>query len=236
MPDLCRRCRQPEVMDQPELANLDHRRALAGLARINWFSGSAALLWPAIANEARANGEKPLRVLDIATGAGDVPLRLWRRAMQANLNVEFSACDISSTALDYARRRALAAGAPIRFFRLNAVSEEIPGDFDVITSSLFLHHLPDDAAQDFLRRAGAAARRMLLVHDLLRSRRGYWLAWLATRFLTASWVARIDGPLSIRGAFTCDEVESMAGSAGLERAAITRHWPERFLLTWRKPV
>jgi SAM-dependent methyltransferase len=221
-------------MDQPGLPERDHQRALAALVRINWVSQCTRRLWPPIRDLALELG-RPLRVLDVATGAGDVPLRLWRRARLSRLNVEFAGCDISETALNYARRRAASVGAGIRFFQLDALRDEMPHGFDVLTSSLFLHHLDESAALEFLRKIGNAARHLALVHDLVRSRQGYWLAWLATRFLSTSWVARIDGPLSIRGAFNCAEVETIAASAGLMGAAVTRHWPQRFLLKWRRP-
>src|SRR4051812_815774 len=78
-----RRC-QPEVMDQPGLCPDHHRAALRGLARLNLF-GSAGVLWPALAAMAKRIPGRPLRVLDLATGGGDVPLRLWRRARRSGV-------------------------------------------------------------------------------------------------------------------------------------------------------
>ncbi len=74
-----RRC-QPELMDEPGLDPERHRQALQGLARINWLSASDRILWHPIRALARELAGKPLRVLDIATGGGDVPIRLWQRA------------------------------------------------------------------------------------------------------------------------------------------------------------
>jgi hypothetical protein len=65
---------QPELMDQPGLDPARHRQALRGLRRINFWSRSAGILWPALAGLARA-AQRPLRVLDQATGGGDVPNR-----------------------------------------------------------------------------------------------------------------------------------------------------------------
>src|SRR5437763_3343791 len=96
LPVLPRRL-QPEVMDQPGLDPVRHRQALAGLRRINFFSGSAGILWPPLA--ALAYGAaRPVRVLDLATGGGDVPIRLWRRARRAGLPLEVEACDVSPVA------------------------------------------------------------------------------------------------------------------------------------------
>ena len=48
---LQQRCRRPEVMDQPDLSPARHAGALRGLARINFFSGSAGTLWPPLREE-----------------------------------------------------------------------------------------------------------------------------------------------------------------------------------------
>jgi SAM-dependent methyltransferase len=97
------RCRRPEEMDRPDLEPARHERALAGLARLNLWSGSAGILWPPLANLARRL-RRPLRVLDLASGAGDVPVRLWRRARRAGLSLEIDGCDRSATAVAHARR------------------------------------------------------------------------------------------------------------------------------------
>ena len=73
---------QPELMDDPALSADEHRRALRGLTRLNALSGSANVLWPAVRKLARELG-RPVRILDVATGAGDVPLQLCVRAARA---------------------------------------------------------------------------------------------------------------------------------------------------------
>ncbi len=227
---LAERDRRPEVMDDPGLDPAAHRAALRGLARINRFSCSDAILWPAIRELARTHGK--LRVLDVATGAGDVPIGLWQRAERAGLNVAFAGCDLSPTALDHARANARNAGADVQFFRHDAIGESFAEPYDVVTSSLFLHHLDDAQAIAVLGHMQAAAQRCVLVNDLTRSKSGYALAWLGCRLLTRSWVVHTDGPLSVRAAFTAVEATALANRAGLHPLAVTKHWPFRFLLRW----
>src|SRR5439155_5152985 len=110
---LDRRDRVPELMDRPGLDPAEHRAALAALARINRLSRSAGVLWPPIARLARAAG-RPVRVLDVATGAGDVPIRLAHEAeADGGLPITFEGCDISPTAVGEATRR---AGPAVRLF------------------------------------------------------------------------------------------------------------------------
>lgn len=221
-------------MDQPGLDRELHARALHGLARINRISGSENNLWRPIQELAAASAGRPLRILDIATGGGDVPIRLWQKARQAGFDLEIHAGDVSETALAFARRKAESVGATIAFFQVDALKDEWPAGFDVVTSSLFLHHLADDQAFLFLQRMRQAARHMALVNDLARSRWGYLAAWLGTRVLTRSDVVHIDGPRSVAAAFTLDEVRDLAERAGWNGARLRRRWPWRFLLEWRR--
>jgi hypothetical protein len=101
--------------------------------------------------------------------------------------------------------------------------------------TLFLHHLVQEDAEQLLRRMAKAARRCVLVDDLVRGRTGYFLAWAGARLLTSSRIVHVDGPLSVRSAFTLPEVRALAEKAGLHGARFRRHWPQRFLLSWRKP-
>ena len=235
MTSLTVRSKQPEIMDQPDLPIHQHQHALRGLARINWISGSDRLLWPAIQRLALEKSGRPLRVLDIATGGGDVPIRLFHRAKRAGLPIEFAAADISLTAIEHARQQAKQHGARVEFFALDALHAPLPTDYDVITSSLFLHHLEAGEATDLLRRMGQATRSMVLINDLIRSQPGYWLAWLGTRVLSRSAVVHVDGPRSVEGAFSMPEALRMAEAAGLHGARVEWRWPFRFLLQWSRP-
>src|SRR2546428_657097 len=62
------RCCRPEVMDQPGLEPARHDDALHGLARLNFWSGSAGILWPPLAELARRPARLPVPAP--ATGAG----------------------------------------------------------------------------------------------------------------------------------------------------------------------
>jgi SAM-dependent methyltransferase len=222
------RARIPELMDDPAIDPGEHRHALAGLARLNRFSNSAGVLWPPLAALAREL-KRPVRVLDVATGSGDVPRALLARATRAGAALEVQGCDISPTAVREAERQCPAA----RFFAHDALRDPLPSGFDAVTCSLFLHHLSDGEAVSLLAnmaRAGAA----VLVNDLSRSRFNYCGVWLACRLLTRSRVVRFDGPASVRSAFTPAEALAVAERAGLRGARVRGKFPARFLLTWTR--
>jgi SAM-dependent methyltransferase len=233
--DVHTRRREPELMDQPGLDEDRHIAALRGLERINRWSGSAAILWPAIRMQAFLARPSVLRVLDVASGAGDVAIRLWQWARAAQLLLDVAGCDCSRTALAHARRVASAQQADVHFFEWDALTGSLPEGYDVVASSLFLHHLDEEAAVGLLRRMAAAARRLVLVNDLRRTTAGLLLAYVGTRMLSASPVVHRDGPLSVAAAFTPNELRALAKQAGLAGAVVTRRWPARILLSWTNP-
>jgi len=235
IPQLKQRRRLPELMDQPDLDAAHHLHALRGLERINRWSGSSRILWAPLRALAQAQSTRPLRLLDVASGGGDVPLSLWRKARQAGLPLLIEGGDLSPRAIAHARQKAERLGAEVRFFQLDALNSDLPAGYDVITCSLFLHHLDEDQARELLRRLEAAAGRLVLINDLRRSLGGFLLAYLGTRMLSTSHVVHFDGPISVAAAFTLEEVRQLATQAGLAGAVVQKRWPCRFLLSWRRP-
>ena len=224
----------PEIMDQPDLSPAEHVKALRGLSRINWLSHSSGILWPELAKLARTMAPRVPRILDIATGGGDVPIRLWRRALRAGLELHLEGCDISPVGLNHARAHAASAGAPLRFFEYDALAGPTLTGYDAMMCSLFLHHQDEARAIALLRRMADMAGRLVLVNDLNRGSIGWLAAHLISRMVTRSHVVHVDGPRSVAGAFTRSEARELAERAGLGGARVDRRWPFRWLLTWRR--
>jgi 2-polyprenyl-3-methyl-5-hydroxy-6-metoxy-1,4-benzoquinol methylase len=242
---------RPERMDQPGLADDRHRQALEGLARTNRLSGSAGTLWKQIRRHVlttvtaeRAakgssgkSGETPqkLSLCDVASGAGDVAVALARRARRAGVKLRVTGYDVSPVAVEAARERARAAGPAARFAVRDVLSGEPEsfGRFDIVTCSLFLHHLSDGKAEELLRRMARMTRRLLLVSDLARGRLGYTLAQVAVHLVSRSDIVHDDGPQSVAAAFTLDEARRLAERAGLANAEVSRSWPLRYVIAWK---
>jgi len=231
---ISRRCRVPELMDDPGLDRPRHFHALRGLERINRYSATVQSLAGAIRKAAHQLKGRPLRVLDVATGAGDVPVRLWERSRKWEADVQIDGCDISAQGLEYAKANAARTGAEVNFFQLCALEDPLPEGYDVLTCSLFLHHLSDTDAGRVLKKMYGAAGRLVVVSDLLRSWAGLLAAYAVPRLLTFSEVVHVDAPRSVRAAFTPSEVRHLVRQAGIENFELKRRWPWRFLLTMEK--
>lgn len=224
---------QPELMDQPGLDPALHAEALRGLARINRVSRGPATLWDALRRSLHRH-DRPWRILDVACGGGDVAIELAALARADGVEVQLGGCDVSPTALDHAHRNAERAGVAFTTHRLDAVNDPLPAGYDAAVCSLFLHHLRQDEA---VRLLAALSTRVgcLAVTDLERSRAGLLAARVGTRVLSRSRIVHVDGPLSVRAAFSADEARQLATDAGLRGATVRRVWPFRWLLTWSSP-
>lgn len=234
---LHRRILVPELMDDPNLGAAAHDRALKGLARLNRLASADLILWRRLRPhlEALPDG-RSINILDVATGSGDLPIRLARRARRAfpNREIAWMGCDISDHALDVTRHRAAASGVPFQTHRVDINTDPLP-PADFVICSLFLHHLETPMVDRLLRNMADASRRAMLVSDLQRSRLGLLLAWTSARIFSRSPIVHFDAPASVRAAFTIEEFEQAARRAGLETARITPAIPERMLLEWTRP-
>ena len=235
-----------ELMDDPALPAGEHHAALRTLARINGVSGTAAQLATRVAGLARevglgTAGSRPLEVVDLACGGGDVTVAVAQRLQRLGVSADVTGVDMSERALAAARAtadQATAKKGPLSGLHFSQRDLETDGcpTCDVAISSLFLHHLDDAAAQRLLASAAAAVRMGVVISDLVRSRVGLALAVVGTRFLGRSRVARVDGPLSVRAARTPAEYAALCSQAGLSHPTITPSWPARVIISWRKPT
>ena len=225
---------EPELMDALMLESSEHLKALRGLQRINSVSFSSEALWHPIKRHCLLAGQRPLRVLDVAAGAGDIAIHLTKRAKKENLPIVFEGCDFNPRAVKYANERARRAKSDVHFFEWNAMRDTVPDRFDAVISSLFLHHLDDQPLRFFLASLLASRARLVVFSDLTRSLSGLILCFLGTRLLSRSAIVHKDGILSVKAAFTLAEIDHLVTSAGLSGAQIQSIWPMRYLLTWTR--
>jgi 2-polyprenyl-3-methyl-5-hydroxy-6-metoxy-1,4-benzoquinol methylase len=220
-------------MDAPGLDERLHHHALDSLGRAAVVSRVASTLWPAVRSAATAQDCRPLRILDLACGGGHLAVALARRCVRAGIAAEITGWDVNPAALQYARAHLARASMPgVEFLQNNALKDTPPAGVDVVVCSLFLHHLNDQQAVELLRQMKEWAQSLVLVSDLRRTNLGYAFARVGCRLLSRSQVFRVDGPRSVRAAFTTVEVRSLVDRAGLVGASVIERWPQRVCVQW----
>ena len=167
--------------------------------------------------------DQPATILDLATGAADIPIAIARRAERDGRPVRIIASDASEEILALAG--ANVAGHPaIELAHIDARDVPLPdGDVDIAICSLSLHHFPPDEAARVLREMHRVARVGFILNDLRRSRLGYAAAWVAARLTTRNRLTRNDAPLSVLRAYTPTELAALLAVAGIDNARITTH-------------
>lgn len=223
---------RPELMDRRDAPVGELRRSLRDLRVVNrWLGGSRTLL-RLIEPMVRAVGDRPVRILDVATGSGDIPVALVRWAGRSGERLEITAVDLHPVTL--AAARVYTAPHPcIRVVAGDAL--RLPfgdGAFHIATCCTALHHFPEDEAVRVLRELRRVATDGIVVVDLHRSRS----ALLGVRLLGATvWrrhpITRHDGVVSVRGAFTAAELRDLGHRAGLAAAVVRTHSLIRVSLT-----
>ncbi|HTL46450.1 MAG TPA: methyltransferase domain-containing protein [Verrucomicrobiae bacterium] len=233
MQALAERHRVPEIMDDLYLDRPVHTQALVGLAALNRTSFADLLFWEPLRKHFR--GPHTARILDMACGAGDNALSLARRARKEGLPYDFEGCDFNPQAVIFARQRACREGVDARYFVMDVLKEPVPGGYDALLNSLFLHHLDEEQLAAFLKKLLASSAKLIVLTDLKRSWAGLALAYVATRLLTRSPVVHADGPQSVRAALTPPEIMNVIRKAGLPLPQLEHVWPERYRLVWWRP-
>lgn len=210
-----------ELLDGP----LDDAAVLRGnlrdLARINrWFGGAAA------SGRAldRLIGRRtvPHTLLDVGTGAADIPLTLIAAAERRGRPLRVTAVDARPEVLEAAR-----ALEP-RLARIDGLELGVSDglalpwpdrSFDVVHASMVLHHLEPRDAIALLREAGRVARLGVVVNDLVRARRHWLAARVVLALMTRNRYTRHDGPMSVQRAYTRVELRALLAGAALRPVA-----------------
>jgi len=217
-------------MDDPDLDEAEHLRALRGLRTINRISHAAGALASPVLRVAHAHHKTHLSLLDVACGGGDVATSLAAKLRHHGITVDLTLLDRSAVALRQAASTAEAAGIAARTLCQDALAP-LP-DADVITNSLFLHHLERDQVITLLGNMSRAARHAIVISDLTRSRLGWVLAWAGCRVLSRSRIVHDDGPVSVAAAWSPAELDAMMRQAQMSSMRMTSQWPCRVLLEW----
>ncbi len=219
-----------EILDQPihDPAELEH--SLAQVAAVNRYLGGDWALRRALAPFLADRGETGL--LDVGAGNAEVALSLARWAAARGRRWRVTALDLHAQSVQLAARRVGGSAGSVRVVQGDGLSLPFPdAAFDVAYTMLTLHHFREDAAVALLREMARVVRRLVIVNDLERSEAALFGARaLAMTVWRGNRITRHDGPLSVRRAFTPDELMALAERAGLRRPRVHRRLAFRLVL------
>ncbi|MGI8546549.1 MAG: methyltransferase domain-containing protein [Gemmatimonadaceae bacterium] len=218
-----------ELLDAPGINDDLVLRTVRDIARSNVvFQGARA----AVAELSLSFPRLPrsATLLDVGTGAGDVPRDAQRAAHRHGIALRTIGLDselvLARKASAHVSHAMCASGLGLPLADRSV---------DVAMCSQTLHHFRDAAAVTLLREMNRVARVAVVVSDLRRS----WLAvsgfWLSSFPLGFHPVTRHDGVLSVMRGFTPEEMAATVFDAVGVRPAIHRRLGFRLTTSW-EPV
>ena len=202
---------RPELMDRPQPVTPELEGDLANLRSLNRWFGSHQLVRHFLRRWLKPN--EKARILDVATGSGDIPRLIVNHARRQHFSVQIDAIDQQASTIEIARQ--LSTGYPEISFSCADLFDWNPVErYDVVLCSLALHHFSDDDALSVLRKLRELSRGAVLVADLRRAR---WLSvavFLATAMFYREPMTKSDARVSAARAFSFVEMRELAKRGG----------------------
>ncbi len=235
-PDFSRRSEAAELMDGP----CDYetfRDCLTDLARVNRLTGAyrpTLSFLDRIRSEGRLPTDRPLHVLDVGAGHGDMLRKVAMWARGRGVPVKLTGVDISPSSAR-AARAATPDDMPIDWHTGDALQFRADGPVDVILSSLVAHHMPDDVLIRFLRWQDSTAGIGWFVNDLHRHPLPYHVFARASRAMRMHRFVQHDGPVSIARSFVRSDWQRYLAAAKVDEAQVQWWMPFRLCVAKVQP-
>lgn len=221
---------EEEIMDDLSMEGEMLRQTLDKLAQINQRLGG---------NQATINGlhtllknqskDTVIRMVDLGCGSGDMLRAVADFGRKNNFIFKLTGIDANEYTINYARQ--LSANYPeISFIKMDILADEFSGiAFDIVITTLFLHHFTNQQIEDLLIPVVNKARIGVVVNDLHRSSTAYYLFKVISLFLKNPMVKK-DGAISVLRGFKKNDLISI--SKKLKDSVSTIHWKWAFRYQW----
>jgi SAM-dependent methyltransferase len=199
-----------ELLDDPSTDTALATRSLQDVARSNrWFGGANAVIAELVPVLAAARGRRaPLTLLDVGTGAGDIPELARRIADRSGVRLLTMGLEVTPALAAASRPRsgdAIAGDALALPFADRSV--------DIVACSQVLHHFEAADGVRLLAEMNRVARVRVIVADIRRA----WAAaaglWVGSWALGFHPVSRHDGVVSVLRGFRAAELSAAVVAA-----------------------
>ena len=216
----------PELLDADSGTPAEIATALSDLRNINHWFGGVDTTQSMIAEAARKTGANSLSLLEVAAGAGYVPLSAGARLRASGLKLQVTLLDRAHSHLTKNGNFAVAGDA----LALPFANES----FDVVSSCLFIHHLEPQEIIQFVNEGLRVCRVAVIINDVVRDPIHLALVYLSLP-LYRSRLTHHDAPASVRRAYTVAELQQILRQRVAAKVNIEPHRLFRMgAIAWKK--
>jgi len=214
----------PELLDDDAGSAAEVSASLADLGRINRWFGGVRVLSRLVEQVAEQTGRRELTLLDVAGARGELPARAAEQLRGKNIRLETTVLDRATSHLEPGNHSVVGNALALPFR---------DASFDLVSSSLFVHHLEPGEVQQFVNQALRVARLAVLIDDIRRHPVHLALVY-AGMPLYRSRITRYDAPVSIRRAYTPAEMRGLLGRTAAARVDLHTYYLYRMgIIAWR---
>ncbi len=218
----------PEILDSDDCSPAEVQESMRVLGRINRWFGGVATTQKMVERAAAACGTKRLSLLEVAAGLGEVPEIAQRRLARRGVRLDVTLLDRALSHLPSGNHSVVGDALQLPFD---------DGAFDLVSCSLFAHHLDAEHLAKFVHEALRVSRRAVLINDLVRH--PVHLALVCISYpIMLSRVAWLDGVTSVRRAYRPEEIRQTIGAAfggQRVRVEISRNYLFRMgVMVWKE--
>lgn len=232
----------PELLDTDSGTPREVENSLSDLRMLNRYFGGTRTMTRLLLQVAKERNIKKISWLDVAGGSGDLAALTSRSLSKFDIELEPTLLDRMPGHMAPIREKAASSFAR---HSANGSYPSIGGDalalpfkdssFDVVGCSLFVHHLEPQQVIAFAGQALRIARHAVLIHDLIRHPLHLALAY-AGYALYRSRITRHDAVVSVRRAYTLEEIESMLRQTQASKIEARSFFLFRMgVIAWKKP-
>ena len=225
MPDFSIRSSLPEKMDQPGVPEKETQQALRELEVINKLLGGYHVVLDALE---QFEWEKPLTIMDLGCGGGDMLRAIASWAEIKQRNAELIGVDMNPVMTAFAS--SLSKEFPnIRYRIMNVFDDALLLEkADVTMNSLFCHHFDNDQLIILIKRMYQLSSYAVVINDLHRHPFAYYSIKILTAIFSKSYLVKYDGPLSVARSLSKKEWQLILSSAGITNYKLRWMWAWRW--------
>jgi ubiquinone/menaquinone biosynthesis C-methylase UbiE len=231
----------PEILDSDACSPREAQAVVAVLDRLNRWFGGVSTTQKIVTRVAQAAGVKRLSLLEVAAGSGKVPDMVCERLAPRGIALDVTLLDMARSHLPGGDPAAASHPGKNHSVVANALTMPFAdGAFDLVSCSLFAHHLDSQQLRRFVQEALRVSRRAVLINDLVRHPLHWVLAFVGYPIML-NRVAWLDGLTSVRRAYVPEEVQRILladSSSGIApQLEISRHYLFRMgVIVWKTPI
>jgi len=222
--DFSQRSNEQEIMDGGIGSFELFDESLKQIEAVNHLTLGYRPLLSWVDRQLQSHEPRPVTILDVGCGRGDLLRRIWSLARKKTVTVRLTGVDIDSWSAP-AARQATPEYMDIDYRIGNVFDMDIEADF--IVCSHVTHHMKNEELVAFIRWLEAHGRRGWFIGDLHRHPISFILAKMFLWLAPVNSMIRNDGPVSVARAFTAKDWREILKQAGVP-AQIRWHFPFRY--------